>query len=361
MKYTGISLFSGMGGDTLGMENAGVKIIAYSENNRAASETHKLNFPDSELLGNGDITETTEEEFSKYKDIDFIFAGFPCQSFSSAGKRKVNDPRNTMFKYFVDAAKYTNAKVIIGENVKGLQTKKTTDGELYIDVICREFENLGYEVAYKVLACEKHGVPQKRQRLIIVGIKPNSGFKIGFPEESDERVGLQDILEFSMDGAAKLEKSVFDLDSISNNCIIEDIQNEETENDPHPYLLLKISKSDKHYYNSETDKYDYKNHNLDSLFSFGKRNSPISCEIIDNRGPSKTIICTYGHQPRLFVPIRNKVGQFLRMLTIDELKQIQGFPKEFKMSGSKQAQVVQIGNAVPPILAQKIVESITRD
>ena len=69
------------------------------------------------------------------------------------------------------------------------------------------------------------------------------------------------------------------------------------------------------------------------MFSFGKRISPIHCEIIDIRSPSKTIICTYDHQPRLFVPVKNKSGCYLRVILPDELKQIQGFPENYILKG----------------------------
>ena len=82
------------------------------------------------------------------------------------------------------------------------------------------------------------------------------------------------------------------------------------------------------------------------------------CEIIDIRQPSKTIICTYEHQPRLFVPLKNPSGCYLRMLLSDELKQIQGFPEDYKINGSTKEQIIQIGNAVPPPLIKAIVENI---
>lgn len=129
------------------MERAGVRVVAYSELMKCAQATHEANFPGSRLLGaevGGNILKTPDSEFLEYRDrIDFLFAGFPCQSFSSAGKRKMNDPRNTMFREFVRVAKLTRAKVVIGENVKGLLTKMTESGELYIDVIVREFERIG--------------------------------------------------------------------------------------------------------------------------------------------------------------------------------------------------------------------------
>ena len=80
-----------------------------------------------------------------------------------------------------------------------------------------------------------------------------------------------------------------------------------------------------------------------TLLSFSKRDSPIHSEIIDIRNPSKTIICTYDHQPRLYVALQNKNGYFLRCLLPDELKQIQGFPKDFHLCGSKKDQIKQIG------------------
>ena len=90
-------------------------------------------------------------------------------------------------------------------------------------------------------------------------------------------------------------------------------------------------------------------------FSFGKRDSPLHSEIIDIRNPSKTIICTYERQPRLFVPIRNLTGDYIRPFNITELKQIQGFPKDYKLKGTDKEQIIQIGNAVPPSLIEMII------
>ena len=364
MSLKAISLFSGMGGDTLGMKNAGVNVIAYSEYIETFRETHDVNFQSCQLIGKdvkGNILKIKDKEFSKYNGIDFIFAGFPCQSFSTGGKRKVEDPRNTMFREFVRAAKETNAKVIIGENVKGLLTKKTNGdgGELYIDIIVSEFEKLGYDVIYKVFACHKYGIPQKRERLIILGIKKeyvNNPFKLEFPEEDtpkpSQQVGLKDIVRFSMKGTMRVTPEIFDFSEIPDECIVTNMDNNDDEDEKgiHPYLLLKR--------NIENKSYGGKDYT--TLFSFAKRDSPIHCEIIDIRKPSKTIICTYDHQPRLFVPIRNKNGDFLRMLLPDELKQIQTFPENFELRGNDKKQIVQIGNAVPPRLIEKIIKHITQ-
>ena len=459
----GISLFSGMGGDTLGLKMAGIDVVAFSEKIPIIRKTHLANFPDCEIIGSGvnsDITKITDPEFQKYQnDVDIIFAGFPCQGFSNAGKKKLNDPRNTLFREFVRATENVKPKIIIGENVKGLQTRKTitdehievfkntdftddedvvlsmknelesqgvtelfkllenkkinnidfspdkyklmeevgiikkllsdaksvlkakskdnanTDSEKdivekykklnnialniqinFIDIIKNSFENLSpkYKVISRVFKCHKYGVPQKRERLIILGIREDciEDFNLSFPDETTDDVpNLKDIVKFSMEGTKEMDKELFEKMKIPKECILTDMNNNQKEQNPHPYLKLKATAKD----------VEYKGKTHKRLLSFAKRDSPIHCEIIDIRNASKTIICTYDHQPRLFVPIRNKKGYFIRCLLPDELKQIQGFPADFKVLGSKKQKIVQIGNAVPPPLIEKIVRHILKN
>jgi DNA (cytosine-5)-methyltransferase 1 len=111
-------------------------------------------------------------------------------------------------------------------------------------------------------------------------------------------------------------------------------EDQEPTGTPHPYVVLKTNTN---------------------LLSCSKRVSPIHSEIVDLDAPSKTIICTYDHQPRLYVGYRKPSGvSYVRTLLPDELKQIQGFPGDYKVLGSVKEQVVQIGNAVPP----QIIEGV---
>jgi DNA (cytosine-5)-methyltransferase 1 len=153
-----------------------------------------------------------------------------------------------------------------------------------------------------------------------------------------------------MTGAIKILPEDFDMKLIPEQCIITDLNNDEDEvtNTIHPYLNLKAKA-----HNAE-----YKGKVFKSLLSFGKRDSPIHAEIINILNPCKTIICSYDHQPRLFVPLKNKNGYFIRCLLPDELKQIQGFPSTFQICGNKKEQVKQIGNAVPPPLITHIVNQL---
>ena len=357
ITYKSISLFSGLGGDSLGMSQAGCKLIAYNELKPAFHKSHDANFPDSELIHDGticDISKLKDAVFEKYNGkTDILFAGFPCVSFSSAGKRKDGDPRDTLFLEFLRATKLTNPYMIIGENVKGLLTKKTTKKELFIDIIVSEFEKIGYEVIYQVFKTEQYNVPQKRERLIILGIKKDNpyGWKLSFPKPLSVKPNLLSIINYDMTGAVKVDDMWFK--DIPDECILTNMEDEteyKDNNGGHPYLLSKINAS-------QIDKsYDGKQHEY--LFSFGKRDSPIHCEIIDIRNPSKTIICTYEHQPRLFVPLKNASGFYLRMMLPDELKQIQGFPADYIVCGSNKEKIIQIGNAVPPPLIRAIVENV---
>ena len=355
-KVKAISLFSGMGGDSLGIENAGCDLIAYSEWEKDMIDTHELNFPETKLIGNGNITKTTDDEFSKYKGIvNLIFAGFPCQGFSQAGKKLPDDPRNTLFREFLRTTKLIEPDYIIGENVKGLVKRNTSDGEKFIDVIKKEFESNGYDIYYKVFMCSKLdiGVPQNRERLIIVGIRSDLNQEFAFPEENKNKVGdLKNIISFNMTGALKIEPYYldFDFNEIPEECILTDMDNEEEENNPHPNLVQYAKKRD----------YVRKEKARPHRLHFGRR-LDVGGEIIDIRKPINTIICSYAHCPRFFIPLKNKNGNYLRTLLPYELKQIQGFPENYKLSGNTSKQIKQIGNAVPPPLIEMIVRSLIND
>ena len=145
VKPKAISLFSGMGGDTLGMINAGFDVIAYNEFDKSSNESHKTNFPDSVLIQDEsqkkdkdkrNIQNIPDHIFEEYTNkIDLIFAGHPCQGFSKGGKKLPDDPRNTLFREFARVCRIVQPNFLIGENVDGLLSRKTSDDKQYFDVI----------------------------------------------------------------------------------------------------------------------------------------------------------------------------------------------------------------------------------
>jgi len=341
-KKTAISLFAGCGGDTLGLENAGFKVIGFVEFWNKAIETHKLNFPDSEFIGEkfkGDITKIPDEDFKKFEGkIDILFAGFPCQGFSHAGKKDPNDKRNKLFWEFVRAANLIKPKWVIGENVAGLTHRKTDDGVSNVpDVIVSAFEEIGYKMATpKVLKAEEYGVPQKRRRVFFIGSKERINFK--FPEPTHTKKNpptIRSLIELTNINSVEYDPSK--VHELKEKDILYYDSDEEPVGKPHPYLLMKLN---------------------EGKISFGRRISPHHVEIANLDGPTKTIHCGYSFQPRLFVGIKNNKGFFVREFTNSELAQIQGFPKDYKFAGNRLDIVKQIGNAVPPKLVEAIAKKI---
>lgn len=330
-----ISLFSGAGGDTLGMERAGLNVVAFSENNAKAVATHKAVWPNSKWLGEavkGDISKIPDSEFEPYRGkIFMIFAGFPCQGFSNAGKKDINDPRNRMFYEFLRVVRIVQPKWIMGENVAGLLTRKTDDGESrVIDVIAQEFGAIGYPIVSKVYDMSTVGVSQSRKRLAILGNR--LGIPFSMPDFNEPKQGLRHIAEPTLLGA--VETSL----AIPQECTVpipEDIEPTEV---PHPYLVRK---------------------HMENLISFGKRDSPYHAEVLDLRRPCKTLICAYTFQPRLYIGLVKPSGKrYIRCLTVSEAAQIQGFPADHAFAGSRDDAIKQIGNAVPSQFITKMVQAM---
>jgi len=347
-----ISLFSGCGGDTLGLERAGFEVVAFSEFNKAAITTHLQNFPDSEHIidttsKSSDITKIPNTIFEKYKGADVIFAGFSCQGFSRAGKKKVDDPRNQLYQHFVRATSQIKPRFIIGENVTGLVSMKSGPNEedpLMLEIIRQSFRQIGYELTYKVLEGVDYGVPQKRKRILIVGWDTS---RVNFDAASfwasvsafgaAKTMPVQrSFVKASLDGALLLTPNLVP-EGFATYAL--PVPNDATlEGAPHPFVILKAN---------------------ERLLSCSKRDSPVHSEIINLDAPSKTIICTYDHQPRLLVGLRKPNGHcYVRTLHPNELKQIQGFPADFVITGNLKEQITQIGNAVPPALVEAIASTL---
>ena len=175
-----------------------------------------------------------------------------------------------------------------------------------------------------------------------------SAFRHAESSLRDNSVEIKPFVSFNMEGAIKINKEDFDMSQIPAECILTDMENEEESNSYHPYLKVLAKRRNTTYQN--------KTHL--STLSFEKRDSPIHGEIVNIFKPSKTIISTYSRQPRLFLPLKNRKGFFLRCFLPDELKQIQGFPLDYKIIGTSSEKITQIGNAVPPVLVTKIAEEL---
>ena len=185
---TSMDLFSGCGGLTKGFSMAGIRSIFASDIDENCEKTFKRNFPDVPFLC-GDITQITKEEVDKLIGNvrpDIIIGGPPCQGFSLANKRRnkvADDPRNRLFYGFVKFIKWYSPRAFVMENVKGLLSMK--NGQV-LKTILEEFGNAGefggYDLAYGVLLASDFGVPQNRERVIIIGTRHDLGLRPSLPE-----------------------------------------------------------------------------------------------------------------------------------------------------------------------------------
>ena len=337
MEFTtykrGISLFSGAGGDTIGMENAGIRVIGYVEKDANAIKTHETNFPDSVLIGT-DITDISPLEFKKYKGrIDYVFGGFPCQSFSHGGKKDEKDPRGQLYIYFIRAVSCIKPKWVIGENVKGIIARQR-EGTSMADVVVNGFSRINYNMNYTLVNSKNFGIPQDRQRVIFVGTR---GELKTIPITNDRKTVLRDILEPSLHNALPITAHNQYLTDIPESKFI--VGYGEITGKP-PTNLVKCSRR-------REEKDD---------ITFGKRGkSTFSC-LVDIDEVSRTLISTYGTFPRLFVPVIADNNRYMRPYTILECQRIQGFPDTMRFIGNETSIIKQIGNAVPPAIITAVVD-----
>lgn len=189
-KFSHVSLFSGAGGLDIGLEQAGFNTIWANDVSHDACETHKL-WSDAEVV-EGDIGSV---DFASIPDCDIASFGFPCQGFSLSGPRKIDDSRNTLYRYCVKLVEKKQPKVFLAENVKGLLT--LGDG-LIKDAILHDFEQKGYFVSIDLVNAADYHVPEDRERVIIVGIRKDlvedCHVSFDMPDPFFDRVSLKDAL-----------------------------------------------------------------------------------------------------------------------------------------------------------------------
>lgn len=317
-NYTTVELFTGAGGTALGLENAGLKQIMNVEIDKNAVNTLKINRPNWNIV-HKDIAEVDFSDIS----ADVVEGGFPCQSFSYAGKRMgFEDVRGTLFFEFARAVKEIKPKVFIGENVKGL---KNHDKGKTLETMISILDGLGYKVAYKVLRAQYLDVPQKRERLIILGVRKDlKNTKLFFPKEKNYIITIKEALE-------KVPKS-----------------KGQTYSKRKKEILKYIPQGG--YWKDLPDKLA-KEYMMKSYYLGGGKTG--MARRLSWNEPSLTLTCSPSQkQTERCHPDET------RPFTIREYARIQTFPDDWQFVGSISSQYKQIGNAVPSNLAYHIGKSV---
>jgi DNA (cytosine-5)-methyltransferase 1 len=189
-EYTSIELFAGAGGLALGMEKAGIKHVLLNEFDKHAAATLRLNRPKWNVVE----SDVRDVDFKKHKGkIDIVTGGFPCQAFSYAGKKLgFEDIRGTLFYEFARCVKETQPLICVGENVRGLLSH---DNGRTLQSMISILEEIGYDVITpRVLKATDYKVPQKRERLIIVGIKRGTQIQFEYPRPYHKTFTVKDVL-----------------------------------------------------------------------------------------------------------------------------------------------------------------------
>lgn len=349
-KYRILDLFCGAGGFSYGMEkNAQFKTVIALDNDKYAGETFKQNMPETEVII-GDITDDDIKKMivkkAKKNEVNMIIGGPPCQGYSMKGKKLgLKDPRNFLFREYLNFVKELNPDIFVIENVKGLLL---ASNGWFKDEIIKAIDELGYVVEYGVLNASDYGVPQARERTIFICSRHN-------------RVQLPKPIE---------SKKVTVRDAISDLAYLESGEGEFVQN----YTTEALSKYQKvmregsnKLYNHKASK--HKQVAIDKLNMIppekGKEFLPE--ELLGNQ-KFKT---TWGRlrwdevSPTIdtrFDAASNGTNNhpFLnRAITPREAARIQSFDDNFIFYGAKVHIRKQIGNAVPPLLAKAIADQIS--
>ena len=327
-RLTSVELFAGAGGLALGIERAGFDTLGLVEFDKDAAETLKLNKPSWRVI-HDDIANISTLDLESYFDIktgelDLLSGGAPCQSFSYAGNRKgLEDTRGTLFYHYALFLKKLQPKMFLFENVRGLLSH---DKGRTFETIKGIFEETGYSVSYKVMNAWDYSTPQKRERLIMVGIRNDLASRtiFNFPYPHNYRPILRDILldcpdsEGTSYGAAKKE-------------------------------ICKLVPPGGYWRNIDPEiakKY------MKSCWEMeGGRTGILRRMSLDE--PSLTVLTSPSQkQTERCHPVES------RPFTIRENARCQTFPDTWTFSGSISSQYKQVGNAVPVNLAYAVAKEI---
>lgn len=350
-KYRIIDLFAGCGGISKGFYNTGkVEIVGAIDFEQSACNTYQKNFPNAKVIC-GDINDISVES-TGFCNVDIMVGGPPCQGFSALNrweKDKDNDPRNRLFYEYLRFVDKLRPKAIMIENVKQILTSKNGYAPKHI----REFlEERGYYVSFKILNAADFGVPQKRERAIIVALKKEYG-KFDF-----------EILDKYMLPKVTVAEAISDIATIEEEAIRYEQGTVFLLGAPESEYQKKMQAKDQKLHNHLIY---YPAQNVQEMISYvpeggnwknvpkelfkSERNNRHSNYLKRIESQSQSVTIDTGHNV-YFHP------HFKRVPTIRESARIQSFPDDFVFTGNKGQQFRQVGNAVPPLLAEAVAKGI---
>ncbi|MEZ4662357.1 MAG: DNA cytosine methyltransferase [Caldilineaceae bacterium] len=346
--YKFIDLFCGAGGLSQGFINAGFKCVQAIDHDESAIETHKSNFCDNASAL--EISEAIDLE-----EADVIIGGPPCQGFSSAGMRRTGDTRNTLVRIFAELIVQQKPKAFVFENVEGFLT--ADNGNRVFDLL-EPLIDAGYRIHLRKINAANYGVPQHRKRVLAIG---GLGWEPTFPQSQFMAYGAPGASNTSRhlplcptlsDALAGLPEPQQYPPATPSGHFVRDVSQLDLER----IQLLKPGQTMKNLpQNLWHDSYKRRANRRvkDGTPSERRGGAPAGLRRLIFDQPSKAV--TSGAISEFVHPISD------RFLTLRECARIQTFPDDFCFAGTLNQVIVQIGNAVPPLLARAIADNLVKD
>ena len=344
-----IDLFAGVGGLSLGFSQAGFDIVYANEYDKSIAESFKKNHPNT-IIDSTDIRDIDfEKTFRKYENkIDVVMGGPPCQGFSQKGKRiGISDERNFMFQQFVKVVKIVKPEFFLLENVPNILSAE--DG-YFKDEIIKMFTKLGYEVKAKILKTEKFGVPQTRRRAVFLGRKGKLNFDL--PDGNNKKTTVKEAID--------------DLPTLKSGEGKDEQQYRTKPNNNFQKEMRRKSKIVKNHTATKHSKIALERLAMISL-NGSKHDLPKSHRTKSIHSGTWTRLKPDGFARTITTRFDTpSSGQFTlpfqdRCITVREAARLQSFPDDFIFFGTKSNQMLQVGNAVPPMMAKEIAETIIKN
>ncbi len=339
-KYTFIDLFSGCGGLSLGFEMAGFESLIAIDHWQDALNTYAYNRPNANTLCADMLTLTPQEVEDNIhtRNVDVIVGGPPCQGFSVAGKRIIEDERNQLYKGFVAMVAHFRPKAFVMENVPNILSM---GGGVIKRAILDDFEALGYNVQCKVLMASDYGVPQNRRRAVFVGLRNN---RYSFPGKTEEKPvtswdAISDLTEDTIiEGGAYVDAPLSDYQLLMRKGSKGVFNHEITIHTEQTKRIIAMVPDGGNYKNLPEELWQL-------------RKVHIAWTRLNSQKPSFTIDCGHNHHFHY---------KYNRVPTVRESARLQSFPDSFIFLGNKGSQLRQVGNAVPPLMARQIAINLKK-
>lgn len=346
----GIEIFSGAGGMGLGATQAGIDVRIAIEKDKYAAQTYLFNHPKTTVVVD-DVSNIKEFKLLKKKEQLVLFGGPPCQGYSNSNRktRTSENPKNWLFKEFMRSVKLTNPDWIVIENVPGLQN---LEKGFFLEQICNDLLKLGYTPNIKILNAVNYGVPQKRERIFIVGSKNGAAFEFPIGEYENNHVTIRD--------------AISDLPILENGSIESLLSYKHSPKSEFAKMMRgDLKKSPQNYvtknstnvlerYNHIPEGGNWQNIPIELMSNY-KDHTRCHHNIYRRLSSSEPspIISNY-RKSMIIHPFEN------RGISLREAARLQSFPDNYIFCGPLIYKQQQVGDAVPPLLAKAIFNQILK-